>query len=287
MKYLTKDWYDLCQRTGLHFDMKAHKGAHVRDEALYLRLYNRKAKEYAKMQRELYDVDPRFMLERDGMTCVPLDKVLNGEAIGEEDTMVYHMSSEEKDRILQRIADYDARPPFDEAKCHADFAIHQEGLCKEALNRLPYELSSRIADMRVFTLGYCTKEVLSELKRLSKQNEKRVTSVLEQYRQAQQAENIPEHIRSRFGFHDCKVAELTSGKQLIMRLDTQGGFTTFNKVMFDAAQILRQDEHIAGSHWIYEELYRTNSGYEAHILFYGEGMPELIIRCGDIIVEQE
>lgn len=73
-----------------------------------------------------------------------------------------------------------------------------------------------------------------------------------------------------------------------MRLDNEGGFTNFNKITFEAVdEIIGQDERIVDSCWIYEELYRTDSGYEAHILFHGEGMPELIIRCADIVVEQE
>jgi hypothetical protein len=63
MKYLTKEWYELCQQMGLHFGMRVHNGAEGYDEALYLRLYKRKEKEFIKMQREVYDVDPRFMLE--------------------------------------------------------------------------------------------------------------------------------------------------------------------------------------------------------------------------------
>ena len=54
MKYLTKEWYELCQQTGLHFGMRVHNGAEGYDEALYLRLYKRKEKEFVKMQREAY-----------------------------------------------------------------------------------------------------------------------------------------------------------------------------------------------------------------------------------------
>ncbi|UUZ97860.1 hypothetical protein LJK87_39045 [Paenibacillus sp. P25] len=196
MKYLTQEWYDLCQRTGLHFGMKVHKSAHIRDEALYLRLYKRKEKEFVNLQREIYNVDPRFMLEQDGAHFVPLDNwFLNGNEISEEHTVVYRMSSEERDRIEQLIAAYDARPPFDEEKCKEEFSVSQEWGFKEAWRKLPDELSSRIADMRVFALGYCTREVLRELKQLSKENEKRMRLVMDEYAQAQQAENIPEHIR--------------------------------------------------------------------------------------------
>ncbi|GGF90508.1 DUF4085 family protein [Paenibacillus abyssi] len=197
------------------------------------------------------------------------------------------MSSEQISHIQQLIATYDVRPPFDEVKCKEEFSINHGRRCKEAAHQLPDELSSRIADMRVFSLGYCTKEVLHELRQLSIENEKLMMLILEEYRQAQQAENIPEHIRNHFGFHDCRVMELTTGKQIIMRMDTEGGFTNFNKITFDTVEIIWQDEHIVGSHWIYEELYCTDEGYEAHILFSGAGMPELIIRCADIIIEHE
>lgn len=254
MKYLTKEWYDLCQRTGLHFGMRVHSRAHVRDEGLYLRLYKRKEKEFVNMQREIYDVDPRFMLEHDGAVLVPLDKVYKGEEICEEDTVVYHMSSEEKVQIQNLIADYDARPSFDEMNCKQEFKSNLEWSCREQAERLPSELFFQIADIRVFALGYCTKDVLRQLKKRSKENESKMNLVLNEFRKVQQAEHIPEYIRDKFHFHDCKVTELVSGKQVVIRLDTQGGFTNLNKITFVATEIIKQDERIVGSTWIYNEL---------------------------------
>ncbi|MCL6457911.1 MAG: DUF4085 domain-containing protein [Gorillibacterium sp.] len=287
MKYLTKKWYELCQRTGLHSGMRVHKGADIYDEALYLRLYKRKEKEFVKMQREVYDVDPRFMLEQEGCRLVPLDKFERGEEINEEDMVVYHMPLEERERIQKWIEDYNTRSPFDEKKCREEFRLHQEALKKETANKLPHDLSQQITDMRVFSLGYCTGEVLNQLKRLSKENEKKVNSVLNEYSKAQQAEPIPQIIRERFGFHDCVVTELTIGTNVVMCLDTRGGFTSFNRITFTVSEIIKQDEHIVGSTWIYDELYSTENGYEAHMLLgAGEGMPELILRCNDIIIEK-
>lgn len=125
------------------------------------------------MQREVYDVDPRFMLEQDGSTLVPLDKFANGEVINEEDKVVYHMSAEEKDSIQKLIKEYDIRPPFDEKKCREEFSSIQEMAKKENVDRLPHELYQQIADVRVFSLGYCTKEILSQLKDLSIKRTKR------------------------------------------------------------------------------------------------------------------
>jgi hypothetical protein len=286
MKYLTKEWYELCQQTGLHFGMRVHNGAEGYDEALYLRLYKRKEKEFVKMQREAYDVDPRFMLEQDGCTLVPLDKFASGEEINEGDKVIYHMPPEAKDRIQKLIDNYDIRPPFDEKKCREEFRILQETTKKETTNKLPSELLQQITDMRVFSLGYCTRRILNQLKKLSNDNKKKMDSVLNEYSKAQQAEPIPQIIRERFGFHDCEVTELTVGKNVVMGFDTEGGFTNFKMITFTAAEIIKQEEHIAGSTWIYNELYSTESGYEAHMLFWArEGLKELIIRCNDIIIE--
>lgn len=286
MKYLTKEWYELCQQTGLHFGMRVHNGAEGYDEALYLRLYKRKEKEFIKMQREVYDVDPRFMLEQDGCMLVPLDKFASGEEINEEDKVIYHMPPEEKDRIQKLIDEYDVRPPFDEKKCREEFCILQETTKKETTDKLPPELLQQIADMRVFSLGYCTRGIFNQLKKLSNENKKKMYSVLNEYSKAQHAEPIPQLIRERFGFHDCKVTELTVGKNVVMRFDTEGGFTNFNMITFTSAEIIKQEEHIAGSTWIYNELYSTENGYEAHMLFWaGEGLKELIICCNDIIIE--
>jgi hypothetical protein len=267
MKYLTKEWYELCQQTGLHFGMRVHNGAEGYDEALYLRLYKRKEKEFVKMQREAYDVGPRFMLEQDGCTLVPLDKFASGEEISEGDKVIYHMPPEAKDLIQKLIDNYDIRPPFDEKKCREEFRILQETTKKETTNKLPSELLQQITDMRVFSLGYCTRRILNQLKKLSNDNKKKMDSVLNEYSKAQQAEPIPQIIRERFGFHDCEVTELTVGKNVVMGFDTEGGFTKFNMITFTAAEIIKQEEQIAGSTWIYNELYSTESGYEAHMLF--------------------
>ncbi|WP_310139560.1 DUF4085 family protein [Paenibacillus amylolyticus] len=44
---------------------------------------------------------------------------------------------------------------------------------------------------------------------------------------------------------------------------------------------------MVGSYWIYDELYRTDRGYEVHVLFSGVGDPECIIRCEDIVIAEE
>ena len=288
MKYLTKEWYELCQRTGLHFGMKVNKGAAIYDEELYLKLYKRKERKFVKTQHESYNFDPRFMLEQDGCTGVPIDKFVTGEEIKEEDIIVFHMTTEERESIQKMIDEYDVRPPFDEKRCRDEFRYIQETYkIIDAKEKIPHELIQQIADIRVFALGYCTKEVLIQLKKISKKNEQKVNLISDEYSKVQQAENIPKYIKESFGFHDCEVTELSVDKNIVMRFDTRGGFTDLNKITFVTSEIIKQEDHIVGSTWIYNELYRTENGYEAHMLFQGEDMPELIISCKDIVIVKE
>jgi len=74
---------------------------------------------------------------------------------------------------------------------------------------------------------------------------------------------------------------------LLIRFDTRGGFTNINKLALVKPEIIKQEGEIVGSYWLYQELYRIDNGYELHVLFDGENMPELIVRCEDILAEEE
>lgn len=286
MRYLTKEWYELSQMTDFHLDVRVHKGAGVFNEGLYQRLYKRKEKEFVDMQQEIYDTDPRFMLEEDETAMVPLDMFINEEIISEEDQLVYSMSPEEKDHIQKLIEEYDSRPPFDKYDYKKTFANIHETRIKETMDKLPHELYQQIADVRVFSLGYCSKAVKNQLKALSSDNEKMMNNILNEYDKVQQEENIPQIIEERFSFHDCEVTDLkVEKKDLVIHLNTEGGFTNFNKVTFREAEIIKQEGQIKESIWLYEELYRLDNGYEVHALLAGEEMAELIIQCTDIMVE--
>lgn len=287
MKYLTKEWYELCQRSYLHLGMKVVKGASVYNEELYNRLYKKEENGFVRLQRQCYDSDPRVMLEDDGKVYKPLMILFNGEMFDEDET-VYQMPIEEKERIQKLIEEFDVRPPFDEAKCKEEFHDIQENFkIKQVKEKVPMELIDQIADIRLFALGYCTRKVLKQLERISYENEIKVNSISEECMTAQQAEEIPQSIREAFGFHDCRITEFIVDKDIIIRLNTQGGFTDLNKITFISSEIIKEDKFMVGSVWIYNELYRTEHGYEVHILCENNELSELVIRCKDIVIEKE
>lgn len=288
MRYLTKRWYDLCQATSLHFGMEVNEETKEYNEELYQKLYRIKEQEYITMQHRMYDEDPRGLLHDDGATFVPLHKLFEGEELKEEDYHVYHMPEDQKHRIQVMIEEYDARPPFDENQCREEFYENQSINIQFRQNQImPYGLLDQIADIRVFALGYCTSSMFEQLKRISVQNEEEVNRISEACTIAAKAEQIPADLCEKFGFHDCKVTDYSVGSDTTIQFDNSGGFTNYDKVTFVDAVILQQEEPIIGSMWIYHELYRTENGYEVHVLLWGDGdeTPELTLCCSDIIVE--
>lgn len=287
MRYLTKEWYNLCQSTGIHFGVRVHKGAVQKDEALFLRLYKRKEKKYIKEQRELYDTDPRFMLKLEGSFFVPAYKFITNDEIHDEDTMEYHMTNEEKRHINTLIEEYDAREPFNLEKCKEEFRRWQIYSLSNIADKLPNNLYVQIADPRVFALGYCTKEILHQLKKFSNENKKRALEISNEYAKVSMEQDIPEKLRNTFGFHDCEVVDVTFGHEIIIYLDSVDESYQFNKVIFQNAKIILQENNFVGSTWLYEELYHTRNGYEVHMLFENGGVHEWTIHCKGMIIEQQ
>jgi len=286
VKYWTKEWYAMCQKTGLHFGLIVHEAAKVLDEAIFQALNKEKEYEFIQMQREIYNVDPRAWLKQDGTNMVLLNKIINDEDIEEKDVMIYRMSEEEKNRIHQLIAEYDARPPFDEEGIKQAFQEQLDWKINYSAKQLPSELLAKIADIRVYALGYCTEEVLEQLMHQSEEIERVINEATEAALKELQMQHIPEEISSKLNFHDCTVIGIEASNNLVITLNTSGGFTENNRITFTKPNILLKEDGIIGKHWLYNELYRTDEGYELHVLFGGAHLAELIISCSSIVIDQ-
>ena len=129
MRYLTKEWYDLCQHIALYVDMKADDRADEYSEDLYQELYKISEQEYVESRHRLYDFDPRSRLDSEGTVGIPLNKFPSGEELVEEDSVVIHLPEDYKKEILKEIEEFDVRPPFDEEKCREEFqSMHNSNL---------------------------------------------------------------------------------------------------------------------------------------------------------------
>ncbi|NLC34182.1 MAG: DUF4085 family protein [Erysipelothrix sp.] len=281
MRYLTKEWYQLS--ADLHLGYSVSSVYRVFDEALFQKLYKRGERDYIELEQEIYNTDPRYMLEDEANTEQAVERLMNEEGLAREDIHVIEMSDEERAEIMQLIEAFDKRLPFD-AEVYKDlFKQRLDINIKQLEKDLPKEVYNDIADIRLFALGYCSKEVYKQLKKISMINDKESKKILKQYHEIQSQQDIPEEIRDKFGFHDSIVTEVIQEQNNItLRLDNKGGFSDVESVTFIDATLIKQDDNLEGKHWIYNELYKNEEGYEVHVLLAGETMLDYIIQSKDI-----
>lgn len=68
-----------------------------------------------------------------------------------------------------------------------------------------------------------------------------------------------------FSFHDCVVKSVDwDEKNLVITFDNKGGFTSLQKITYIDAEIVEQEGDLLEAWWLYEEIYRTESGYAFH-----------------------
>ncbi len=270
MKYLTKEWYKKSNLTDLHFDLEIIDEAADKDDDLFQSLYEDEEQQFVEDEREEYDYDPRNLFDEDSFDL--------------ESDLLDFLAEEEF--IEQLIEQFDNREAFSEEKTKELFADLYETSLLAAKENLPPEIYSQIADPRVFALGFCTDDVYDLVRAFSIGNNRETMEVLADYEDAMHLQDIPGQLKQRFAFHDCKVTGwLSQGKDLVLTLDTEGGFTADNRVSFLDVTVLL-DENIVRLYWVYDELYKTDTGYEVHILCDGDRTAELILRCSDIRIEE-
>ena len=109
-------------------------------------------------------------------------------------------------------------------------------------------------------------------------------------------EMYEEHLKADFGgnlpdfwkklrLHDCEV--------YLARFDENDFIMVFEegdiKVTFKNAKIIEQEDDICGAFWVYDELYKSENGYEIHAMLakYGGKKTEylyLTVDCRDVIL---
>ena len=89
MKYLTKKWAELSGLTDLYFDKAVLEGTDVFNEALYHQLYKIRVTEFIVQAQEQYDLDPRFLLEDDGMGYGTNEECIVDCAIDKNKNIIY------------------------------------------------------------------------------------------------------------------------------------------------------------------------------------------------------
>lgn len=249
MKYFTKEWYELCQKTSFHLLLEEEKQAETFSEEYFQQLYNTKLNSWLNLQEEVASI------------------MKNNETVNTDDNNEYEPFN--RNKVIEQF--------------HEGFIYNQEHLKKE----LSEIILKQIADIRVFALDKATRTVINAVTKFCEENESFVTTTSENYRKyLEEASNtLNKEIIEKFGFHDCSIIKtVQNDMSLTLFLDNTGGFTNIDEVTFENFNIVKQDDLLEDSWWLYEEVYKVNDKYEFHVLLQNRkmGLIDFIISADQV-----
>ncbi|AHN24396.1 DUF4085 family protein [Lysinibacillus varians] len=186
-----------------------------------------------------------------------------------------------------RLKSHENYEPFNKEKGieqFHDIFIHNLMYLKK---QLPETIVKQIADIRVFTLDKATRNVINAVTQFCEENYRIVTTVIEDYKRyiKENSTLLDIEIDGDFSFHDCKIIKsIKNDKSLKLLLDNKVSDTNIDEVIFENINIIKQDDLLEDSWWLYEEIYKVNDKYEFHILLQNktEDLIDFIISAEQI-----
>lgn len=237
MKYFTKEWYKLSQKTSFHLLLEEEKQAETFSEEYFQQLYNTELDSRLKSQEIVASI------------------MKKNKTVSTDDNKGFELFN--RDRAIELF--------------HDSFIYNQEHLKKE----LPETILNQIADIRVFTLNKATYTVINAVTKFCEDNERSVIATTEKYRRYIEgvSNTLDKKTIANFGFHDCTIIKsVQNDMSLTLLLDNTGGFTNIDEVTFENFNIIKQDDLMEDSWWLYEEVYKVNNKYEFHVLLQNKKM---------------
>jgi len=275
---MTKEWYETMQNTSFHLPLRVSKKAGMFSEDYFKKLYKSEEKAWLRLREDISkvqfeDIYPdEFQAEyADGRPLEPSEF--------EEDKKEY-FEMREKARL-----NFVNTPAFDPEQEKKNFKQALQHNVKHLERNLPGEILQEIADIRVLALNHASADIKKEITAYCKENEKAVESATNAYgnEYKNSFKNGKLAFAENFNFHDCKVISCRNkGKDTVLILDNSGGFTTISQIIFKNCSILKQDIHLHGAWWLYDEIYKTDDGYEIHVLLKKNELIDFIVTVTDV-----
>ncbi len=264
MKYFTKEWYQLCQKTFGHLTLKESAEAESFSEEYIQRLYEEKLNEWLTLQKDVAAVNFEDVFPEE----------MNTNFLPEDLTENKILELKEEYRINREAAKvkFDTRETYDVCKETDNFEKRFQYRLEEAGKMFPQDILDMIADRRVFALGMASKSVIAAVTKFCESNRENIESTGERYReyydkQILKLKKDAKYVFANINFHDCIIKEVRQSKEeLVLLLDNSGGFTNIEEIRFENYEIIKQEHPLEETWWLYEEVYYINGRYEIHAL---------------------
>lgn len=254
MKYFTKEWYELSQKTDYHLTLEEDPRCAEFSEEFYEDIYEKKLEEFLLMEREIFNL-PSLSYE--------FDKELS-------------------------ISDSE----YDEEELTELFSeIHRENV-EKLRESLPEDILSGVADIRVLELDHATAENIEKIREFCEDNERACERASMEYDKSynQIKGKLPQKLRDRFILNDCVVTDSkVEGNDLILNLDSRGGLDdkVITGARFKNYEIIERERELENLWWLFDELYIADGKYELHVLFNSNDDDDEYDRCYGLIVRAD
>lgn len=305
MKYYTKEWYELMQNLHHTSGLQKIPDKVYSDREIQL-FYDADLAAEVAHDEELYNTPPDYG---------PYETLLKPDVfqphifffVDEETGETFHPETPETARqyiereLRRRKEAFEKRPPFDPAETVKCFETCYKGMLRYGVCGYPQWVRDTV-DPRLLALNRIPETAYDRLKKEETENQKAFDRIMSEAEKELNRQDIPERIRSQFCFHDaCLLALKKNGADRELYLRKDGGWfgetTPYIRIVFRnvyeferekgfALRIKRNDEGemISGCRYLYDELYRTEKGYEIHLLLAAsESLRYLTICCEDIV----
>ena len=305
MKYFTKEWYELMQKQDYTSGFQKIPDKIYSDEEIQA-FYDADLAAEVTHDEELYNTPSDYeifeeLLEPDRFD--PQIFLFTNEETGE----AFHPETLEMARqyIEQVHKEYEEefvnRPPFDPSDTIACFEYCYKSRIRYGCYGYPQWVSDTV-DKRLLALNRMPETVYERLCIEEAENQKAFNKIMADAEKELEVQEIPDRIKSQLSFHDACLLALKKNKadmELYLRKD--GGWlegtTPYIKIIFKnvskverekgfSLRTKRNDEGelVSSCYYLYDELYRTDTDYEFHLLLStAKALRYLTIFCEDII----
>ena len=304
MKYYTKEWYELMQRQ--HYTSGLHKipDKTYSDQEIQA-FYDADLAAEVAHDEMLYNTPPNYDLYESLLAPARFQPHIflfvneeTGEAFHPETAEIARKYIEQERR--EREEAFEKRPPFDPAGTIKCFETCYKGMIRYCACGYPQWVRDTV-DNRLLALHRIPETAYERLKTEEAENQKAFDKIMREAESVLDAQDIPVRIKAQLFFHDACLLALKKNKadmELYLRKDGGwfDGTTPYIKIIFKNVSKLEREngfalrikrnsegEMISSCHYLYDELYRTDNGYELHILLAtSKALRYLTICCEDI-----
>lgn len=233
MRYLTKQWYQTMQDSGLGVCLEVDERAAEFSEDIYQTLRTQKL--------------ARWLRER-----------------------------EEVCQVLGESID-----PMEEERSFDEFCARE---LETYRTRTPEHILTKVADLRVLAVGYCTREVFRDLEHYAQQCREQTEQTMDQAWEEIKAQGLDKAFTGEHSLHDSVIRSMDrEGEDLVIEFERdEVEWPEIKAVRFRDAVIRKQEQDVENAWWLYDEIWRTGEGYEIHVLLWrDDGVFELTVQCRD------